>query len=167
MTGMCIAAANYLIERTNDYNHADGRTFLDEIPMTCKRLQKLLYFSEIVYMKRHGGTPMLKDKFYAWPSGPVIPSVYYQFQDFQGGYMEPIKCNNPELKDEEREALSFVFNETVDLDTLDLVNISHIEDGPWAKVYDPNDSNYESVVEKEEIYRFYQNIEESKLFLIP
>ena len=72
MTNMCISAANYIVERTNSYN--ETRDFKDQVSLTCKRLQKLLYFSDVEYMCRNGGKSMFNDNYYAWPSGPVIPS---------------------------------------------------------------------------------------------
>ena len=77
MTDMCTAAANFIINEVN--NHNVGKALRDQVIMSSKRLQKLLYFSEILYMVEHDGRSMFKDEFYAWPSGPVIPAVYRKF----------------------------------------------------------------------------------------
>ena len=156
ITAMCIAAANYLINKTNDYN--TGKKYSERISMTCKRLQKLLYFSEIEYMKTNKGTPMFSDDFRAWPSGPVIPSVYDVFVQYQDGEMYPVDetGHSPITADMEK-ALETIFSQTVLIDTLDLVDYSHIPNGPWAKHFDASDEQHIQIIPKEEIYMFYQN----------
>ena len=132
MTVMCIAAANYLIEKTNEYNK--GRDFRNRIRMSGKRLQKLLYFSDIEYMKRYN-TPMLRDNFYAWPSGPVIPSVYIRFIQYQSGE-----------------------SSTIGVDTSKLVKASHAEGGPWDCVYNAFDKDHDQIVEKKKMREFYKDM---------
>ena len=100
MTVMCIAAANYLIEKTNEYNK--DRDFRNRIRMSGKRLQKLLYFSDIEHMKRYN-ISMLRDEFFAWPSGPVIPSVYMRFIQYQSGEMRPAEGAHTPLTKSEQE----------------------------------------------------------------
>ena len=152
VTAMCIAAANYLIEKTNEYN--EGRSFRQQIPMSGKRLQKLLYFSDVWYMQQHGKS-MLSDEFFAWPSGPVIPSVYATFCNYQDGRMLPVdeKGHTP-LTEDQRRALDRIFAATEQIDTVDLVNASHIRFGPWDSVY-KNDGEYRQIVSKESMRSFY------------
>lgn len=157
LTAMCIEAANYIIKRTNEFNFK--RNYSDKISMTCKRLQKLLYFSEVEYMKRHDGEPMFEDNFYAWQSGPVIPSVYDVFVQYQNGEMYPIEeGKHTPITTEMKEVLDYIFEQTIEIDTYDLVDASHIPDGPWYKVYD---ANREPIVTKSSMYDFYKD---KKLF---
>ncbi len=160
VTIMCIAAANKIIELTNAYNKEHPER---QIVMTGKRLQKLLYFSEIQYMKSNSGNPMLTDEFYAWPSGPVIPAVYDRFMMYQNGVMHPILGGNHTPLDENMEAaIQIVFEQTCELDTYDLVLLSHVKDGPWASVY-VDDGHYEQPVSKQVMYKFYANREIFKI----
>lgn len=153
---MCIAAANYLIKQTNDFNK--GKKYSERISMTCKRLQKLLYFSEIEYMKTYNGEAMFTDDFHAWPSGPVIPSVYDVFVQYQNGEMRTVdETNHSNITDNMKAILKKIFEETTNIDTYDLVEYSHISDGPWAKVYDAQDDRHEQVISKQEMIKFYQN----------
>lgn len=154
MTKMCIAAANYIIRRTNDYNK--DREYCKQISMTCKRLQKLLYFSEIEYMKRNNGKPMFEDDFHAWPSGPVIPSVYRKFMQFQYGNMIPLESNNSNLTKEMTDAMDIVLELTYNFDTVDLVDFSHVDGGPWARSYNADDPEHEQIISKEDIRDFYK-----------
>ena len=152
---MCIAAANYLINRTNNYNRQQT-LYKDRISMSCKRLQKLLYFSDVIYMRGNNGDSMFTDDFYAWPSGPVIPSVYDTFVQYQNGEMVPLnEEGHSELNNEMITALDFVFNNTIKTDTADLVEMSHIPGGPWASVYNENDAEHLQIISKTFMYQFY------------
>jgi len=157
MTAMCVEAANYLIRRTNEYNAS--HSFEEQIAMTCKRLQKLLYFSDIAYMQMSGGRTMFSDEFCAWPSGPVIPSVYRKFMRYQNGEMVPLTGEHIPITSKMQEALETVFSLTVNTDTYDLVELSHDENGPWKHVYNKNDEKHEQIICKEDIYNFYKDID--------
>ena len=153
MTKMCIAAANHLVDLTNRYN--EGKEYGQRIIMSCKRLQKLLYFSDVTYMLAHGGDSMFTDDFFAWPSGPVIPSVYNKFVQFQTGDMIRVEGSHTPLTDEMKAALEQVFNDTISMSTSELVDQSHREDGPWSVAYNSNDPDHKQVINKIEIYNFY------------
>lgn len=153
---MCIAAANHLIEKTNDFNNAQI-DHSNRISMTCKRLQKLLYFSDIEYMKRNNGDSMFHDNYHAWPSGPVIPSVYSKFMTYQDGQMNPIDGAHTELTQEMKDCLDFVLEHTWNKDTVDLIDIAHKDGGPWKIVYDDKDPAHEQIISKEAIYNYYKN----------
>ena len=155
---MCIAAANYLIDETNRYNNAP--TTKQRVSMTCKRLQKLLYISDIEYMRKNKGTSMFRDDYYAWPSGPVIPSVYSKFMIYQDGHMVSIKGDFTPITPLMKECLDSVLECTWNMDTWDLVELSHKNDGteicPWKQFYNENDPNHEQIIRKDAIYAFYQ-----------
>lgn len=162
MTNMCISAANYIIERTNSYN--ETRDFKEQVSLTCKRLQKLLYFSDIEYMSRNGGKSMFEDDFFAWPSGPVIPSVYTRFMIYQNGEMKPIIQNKPkELTLQMKLAIDCVLDRTWLLDTLFLIKTSHIVGGPWYNSYDPNDEDHLQIIPKSAIFDYYSK---NKLYFL-
>lgn len=154
ITKMCIAVANYIISKTNEFN--ETKEYNQRISMTCKRLQKLLYFSDIEFMKNNHGRSMFKDEFYAWPSGPVIPSVYYRFMIYQSGYMKPSEkeqaCLSPDIKS----AIDYVLKQTNDKDTLDLVEKAHEQGGPWSQVYEANDPDHKQIIPKKMIYEYYR-----------
>lgn len=154
MTSMCIAAANYIVELTNNYNK--GKPYSERIPMTCKRLQKLLYFSDIEYMKMTDGSSMFHDDFYAWPSGPVIPSVYDKFMQYQTGEMIPVGGEHTPIDDQMKTAIEVVFEKTTNIDTYDLVEQSHVSNGPWELVYSSDDINHHQIISKKEMLRFYR-----------
>lgn len=155
MTEMCISAANYIIEKVNEYNK--GRTsFRDRIFMSSKRLQKILFFSDVLYMVENQGTSMLADDFYAWPSGPVIPSVYKKFVQYQNGVMEPYEFGeHTPIDTQMQDVIDRVFTDTMYLDTSELVKESHKDKGPWQLVFVPGVSNYRKI-DKSDIYQYYK-----------
>ena len=154
MTDMCVAVANYIVELTNQYNN--GKAYSERISMTCKRLQKLLYFSDVKFMQNNNGASMFKDSFYAWPSGPVIPSVYDEFVQYQNGEMMPVGGDHSPITMEMQLAIDDIFQNTIEIDTFDLVEMSHIAGGPWDSVYNPNDENHCQIISKEDMFKFYQ-----------
>ena len=150
MTDMCRAIADYIIFKTNEIMEKENIN----INMSCKRLQKILFFSEIEYMKQNNGNALTKDDFYAWPSGPVIPSVYNDYMLFQNGVMFPKGKEYLELSDTIKTVIDKIINSTKNVKNNQLIEISHIENGPWYK-----HKNDKSKISKEEIYNFYKDIE--------
>ena len=153
MTDMCIEAANRLVDLTNRHN--ENSQYSDRIALSCKRLQKLLYFSEVEYQRRHAGKSMFDDDFYAWPSGPVIPSVYSRFAQFQNGEMTTVEGSHTPLTRDMEEVLDYIFHKTKNISTTSLVNISHEKSGPWDTVYDSSDPQHKQIISKESIYNYY------------
>ena len=156
MTGKLRAVANYIIDEINKFN--TGKHLEEKVWLSNKRLQKLLYFCDIEYMKRNDGQPMFEDDFYAWPSGPVIPIVYGIFAQFQTGEMRSNYNGDViTLSKESKTIIDLVLESTRNLDTKDLVNMSSVADGPWFKVYDSNDPEHKQIISKEVIYNYYLN----------
>lgn len=154
VTGMCTAAANFIIEEVNKHNK--GKALREQVIMSSKRLQKLLYFSDVLYMVEHNGTSMFKDVFYAWPSGPVIPSVYRKFMQYQDGKMHPYAGEiHDSVDDEMKETIQRVLRDTKEVNTCDLIKTSHEKGGPWESVYDEHDTEYTRKVEKGVIFDYY------------
>lgn len=59
------------------------RAFVEKIPVSPMKLQKLLYFTYQTYLKRTGQL-LFSERFEAWPYGPVLPSIYDEFKSFHG-----------------------------------------------------------------------------------
>lgn len=148
MTEMCISAANYIIRQVNE-NYKG-------VFMSSKRLQKLLFFSDVLYMTRHDGQSMFDDEYYAWPSGPVIPDVYDTFMQYQSGIMLPYDEKNHTLTDEgQTRTIDAVLEDTKDKDTVELVNRSHRAGGPWDEMYDEANPKHDDLISKRSIFNYY------------
>lgn len=50
--------------------------------LTNLKLQKLLYYSQAWYLALED-TPLFEEDFQAWVHGPVLPSQYFRFRDYQ------------------------------------------------------------------------------------
>lgn len=146
LTQECQSVANYIIETISLYN--SSASYENRIVMTCKRLQKLLYFSDIEFMKQNNGKSMFADDFYAWPSGPIIPSIYNKFMKYQIGEMRPVEGTYLVIASNMKQAIDNVLMNTQSIDTLDLINYSHIHGGPWSHAYDADDVDHEQIISK-------------------
>lgn len=72
MAYSAIAVANAFIEK------AKARGIKDLTPM---KLQKLVFYAHAWSLVMNDA-PLVKDKIYAWPYGPVIESVYHEFKGY-------------------------------------------------------------------------------------
>lgn len=57
------------------------RCSFDGDAVTNLRMQKLLYFVYVWHLVKLG-SPCFKEKFQAWPNGPVLPSIYNELKKF-------------------------------------------------------------------------------------
>lgn len=154
VTEMCISAANFIINKTNQYN--EDKSLTEQIFLSSKRLQKLLFFSDVLYMVENDGESMFDDDFYAWPSGPVIPSVYRKFMQYQDGAMRPNDDeDHTSLSREMENVITRVLNDTNSLDTINLIEKSHENGTPWQRIYNKNDTEYNRKIDKIKIYNYY------------
>ena len=154
MTEMCVSAANYIINSINEYN--EGKQLRERIFMSSKRLQKLLFFSDVLYMVENNGTSMFSDEFCAWPSGPVIPSVYKKFMQYQDGEMKPHDTEpHTPITFEMQHVIDRVLEDTNHLDTVKLVDKSHEKNSPWYNIYNEDDGNCQ-IISKSSIYDYYK-----------
>ena len=156
ITRKCRAVANYIIEEINEFN--EGKTLREQVMISGRRLQKLLYFCNVEYMKIQHGETLFEDCFYAWPSGPVIPEVYRIYIQYQDGTTFPrYEGSSIDLTTEEKSIIDKVLKETQELDSIDLINITNINGSPWQRFYNEHDSDHNQIIPKEEIYNFYLN----------
>lgn len=55
--------------------------FKEDIVVTPMKLQKLTYFLFREFAKETG-EPLFSERFEVWKHGPVLPSIFYEFQSF-------------------------------------------------------------------------------------
>ena len=145
--------ANACIKGVIAYNIK--RPFEERVVMSTKRLQKLIFFCEIEYMKKHNGESLFIDEYRALPSGPVVPTIFTE-------YMLHANCNGMlrgvgEPNEEEQNIIDNVLTLTAKLDTIDLVNACCTAESPWRQVYEDSDEMHRQVISKKDIYRFYMH----------
>ena len=153
--GKIYSVANYIVDLTNRYN--ESVDFNSRIPLSCKRLQNLLFLFEVEYKLRTNGKKCLDEYFYAWPSGPAIPIVYNRYVQFQTGEMITIEdgYDSPITEDEKIIVLK-VFEDTIGISTSILSEVC--KQGPWQDVFNPNDSEHKQVILDDEIFKHWSSV---------
>lgn len=114
--------AKYIINWCND----------NSIRITNLKLQKLLYFLQGEIVKRTGNQ-LIREDFYAWKLGPVIPEVYNVFSMYSSSTIPKQKISHdlePQLKSHINDVLSKYARRSA----WDLVDLSHCQD-PWKYNY--------------------------------
>lgn len=105
---------NYFIDQNN--------------PISNLQLGKILYLIQI-----NSNCKLIKEDFEAWSFGPVIPIVYYYFQDNGANTIKryyPVELSN-DMKILLENHLSVFHNMTAG----ELVTICHMKNSGWDKVY--------------------------------
>lgn len=102
------------------------------IPITNLKLQKLLYFIQGENC-RSRRCRLIKDDFYAWQLGPVIPDVYSEYAIYSSS-MLPIQENTVDFTDEVVETINQILLKYASKSAWTLVDISHSQ-GPWKHNY--------------------------------
>ncbi|WP_051681432.1 Panacea domain-containing protein [Virgibacillus alimentarius] len=142
---------NYLLYLRNK-NSENGLYF----SLTNLKLQKLLYFCEAMFLVSENRTSLIEDtKFQAWRYGPVVPEIYYRFNVYgQNDIPTSIKGEFENLKQNEIKIIEEVWGTLRDKSAFDLVEISHITDGPWSKVYKEGENNE---INSDDIYNYFSD----------
>ena len=117
--------ARYVIWYANEKN----------IPITQLKLQKLLYFIQVAYL-RQAGDILFDDPIEAWEYGPVVRSVYIDYCD--NGSL-PLHAESEDdghieryLNDGEIDVVQSVLNDKLNWRSARLVRQSHSE-RPWMQ----------------------------------
>jgi uncharacterized phage-associated protein len=129
------AVANFIL----DYCDGRGRS------VTNLALQKLVYFCHVWSLIALGG-PLVRHKFEAWEFGPVLPYLYRSFKNYDRA---PIvgRATQIDPSDGKQRVVGYDFSFETDsllreivefysrLRAGDLVELSHVEGGPWHSVW--------------------------------
>lgn len=102
--------------------------------VTNLRLQKLLYFAQGWSLARYG-KPLFDAPIEAWTYGPVVREVYNKYSaNRRNGISADARIAADALTCEEMELLLDVVRKYDGYSTNALVSLSHVPDGPWAKL---------------------------------
>ncbi len=123
-------------------NNILQRAFKENIHVTPMKLQKLLYFVSCEYVKETN-TPMLSEDFCVWQYGPVLPSVYYEFQSFGGSkitkYAQDAEGNsfayNEDSSPPLKRAMDRIWNTFKHMDGIQLSRITHENGSGWSQAF--------------------------------
>lgn len=101
-------------------------------PVTNLKLQKLLYYLWIEYYKSTRKF-LFEDNICAWPLGPVVPEVYFEYCSYAGATI-----NQPEkfdIEQADRCLLDSILEKYIKYTAGKLVSLSHEAGKPWEEVY--------------------------------
>ncbi len=143
--------------------------------LTPMQLLKLVYFA-------HGwslaltGQPLIDEQVQAWQYGPVIASLYHQLKRFGGGPVtESIRLpemfprlgyrrvqidhgSNAEENYRAKQIVKRVWQQYGHLTGVQLSNLTHLPDGPWANT--PDKGKRDTFVPDSSIKRYFQRVAE-------
>lgn len=107
------------------------------------QLQKLMYLAQMIHMGRTNGTKLFEGRFQAWNYGPVEPDLYHRVKMFGAGPVKDVFSNALafEADDARRPVMDDVCDRFLRYSGGDLVEITHWDEGAWAKHYIPNARN--------------------------
>lgn len=109
----------------------------NEDPMTNMRINKLMYFAQGWHLQRFG-KPLFSEPIKAWKYGPVIESIYGKYHSYGRNIITESspKFNISSFSAEDIQLILDVYNKYRGLSTSRLVEKSHEENTPWAKIYE-------------------------------
>lgn len=128
--------ANYILE---DFERRDIR-------LTNLALHKLLYFVHGWFFATYD-RPLIRNKFEAWQYGPVQRVIYDQFKRFRDQplgsarvtYIDPEsgerRVKKPVIDGADTDLIDAILGRYERYTAAQLVNESHVEDGPWEYVW--------------------------------
>lgn len=121
------------------------------------QLQKMLYIIHMVFLGDEG-RKLVNDNFEAWNLGPVLPNVYHRFKIFSSDNIYnaySIADISEDIKDKkEQKKLEEGVVALKKASAAQLVNVTHWENGAWAKNY--KDGERGIVIPNEDIAEEYQ-----------
>ena len=121
--------AYYLINKFNE----------EKKQVTNMQIQKLMYFFEAYYLNIHPEVDKLYDcNFNAWAFGPVSIPLYKEFRKFGNGAIELTEKNKSDgekISEDKKKLLNNIFEVFKEVPAMVLVQITHMDDSPWSKVW--------------------------------
>jgi uncharacterized phage-associated protein len=142
-------------EKTADFLLNECRERGDVI--TNLKLQKLLYYAQAWYLVLKN-RPLFNEDFQAWVHGPVLPSQYRRFKEFE---WKPILKDIPSIKIKD-DALVSHLREVVDVfgvETASALEMMTHNESPWKEARRglSVDQSSSEVISKESMLTFYKS----------
>jgi uncharacterized phage-associated protein len=123
------------------------------------KLQKLLYYAQAWHLALHDA-PLFSEKFQAWPSGPLIPALYWRFKEH--GISDIPLQSAREVPSEIEPFLHEIIEEYGPLDEYDLSSMTYRE-APWMTAHQGYDIGDPCNVEldEEEMRSYFRRLAEA------
>ena len=131
-----ISVAHYVIDKcTRDNN-----------PISNLHLQKILYYLQKFWLKNFNA-PLFADEIEAWPFGPVVPIVYYDYCSY-GALKINETYDEIKIDSEYHKDIDGIINEKREYNPWDLVSDTHKPNSAWYQTYN-NGKGYKCIIDKE------------------
>lgn len=127
--------ANYLVCYASKLSESDSSYNV----ITPLSLQKLLYFTEALYMSQNNSSQLYDVEFQAWPYGPVSDIVSRRYKTYNQNPIEPENCDAIfECCDSAcwKKCADMVYESFGRLSASDLVALTHMNNSPWSRVWE-------------------------------
>jgi uncharacterized phage-associated protein len=121
------------------------------------QLQKILYLAQMYYMGRNNSRRLVDTFFEAWDYGPVAPDLYHKVKLFGSDPVEDIFYQARVFRDDDdrKLVLDEVCADLLKRTPGELVDLTHWEDGAWARHYRPGVKRIP--IPDSDIYREYND----------
>ena len=119
-------------------NNFINRALKENISITPLKLQKLVYFLYRSYLICTG-EQLFSERFETWKLGPVIPSLYAEFQSYGDKSIKTFAKDSKDNvfmvteKGKYKECLDDVWENYKDYSGIELSNFTHRENTAWSK----------------------------------
>lgn len=80
---VCLSVANRIIDRNNAYNDWRAGKKMDQVVMSLKRLQDIIYFIQVIWISANKTCDMIPEEFACWPQGPMMEGLYDFWQPYE------------------------------------------------------------------------------------
>lgn len=135
--------ASYFIEKASSQGNG-VKELSGNNDLTNLKLQKILYFAQIMYMKENDGRTLFSDEIQAWQYGPVVPSVYEWLRGCGAFVISDFDVeldDTSTLADNIKSFLDRVWNKFQGVSAWGLVQRTHKKGTPWDEVYNNGAGN--------------------------
>ncbi|HJJ54972.1 MAG TPA: DUF4065 domain-containing protein [Methanocorpusculum sp.] len=126
-----------------------------ENDLTKMKLIKLVYFAQALHLAKNK-TPLFDEEVLAWDYGPVIPSVFHEFNGYQREIIEKT-TDSYDLSNFTSEDIDFLIDIEMNygkFSAIELSRQSHVKGGPWDAVYR---KGMNAVIPKEMMAEYYSD----------
>lgn len=137
--------AHYIIDFSNRNNK----------PVSNLALQKILYFLQVFYMRKHNHQRLFAEEIQAWSYGPVVPEVYYTYNGY-GGLVIRNSYDVTDISVEDQNYMNPIILRLGQMGVWDLVDMSHAQGGPWDRVYQDGAGNHQVI--PTDLFQYEQNV---------
>ena len=133
-----------------------AKWFINKIHPEPLKLQKMLYLAQ-GYNFAFYDKPLFKDDMEGWVHGPVVPSVYKQYNNYKYNPID-LSYDIPELDKDTLDVLNYVIDKYSKFDAKYLEELTHNQE-PWIlsrEGLDP-DERSDKTISKESIANYFIN----------